>query len=122
MLRVQRRFERRVPARRLPEPPQRAVVRDGRPAPELDLDPDEQLAADLTSPTYKLDSRGRRVVEPKQETKKRLGRSPDRGDMALLTLVPAGADVVSESTRNAPAPAVAADWASEGMNPATERW
>jgi phage terminase large subunit len=90
--------------------------------PELDLDPDEQLAADLTSPTYKLDSRGRRVVEPKQETKKRLGRSPDRGDMALLTLVPAGADVVSESTRSAPAPASAADWASEGMNPATERW
>jgi hypothetical protein len=60
-------------------------------------------------------------VEPKDETKKRLGRSPDRGDMALLTLVPAGADVVSESTRNAPPP-VATDWASEGMNPATERW
>jgi hypothetical protein len=55
---------------------------------ELDLDSDEQLAADLTSPTYKLDSNGRRVVEPKAETKKRLGRSPDRGDMALMALVP----------------------------------
>jgi hypothetical protein len=56
--------------------------------PGLDLDGDEQLLADLTSPTYKLDSQGRRVVEPKQETKKRLGRSPDRADMALMTLVP----------------------------------
>jgi phage terminase large subunit len=33
---------------------------------ELDLDPDEQLAADLVAPRYKLDSRGRRVVEPKE--------------------------------------------------------
>lgn len=31
--------------------------------PELDLDGDDQLAADLTSPVYKLDSDGRRVVE-----------------------------------------------------------
>lgn len=55
---------------------------------ELDLDPDEQLAADLTGPTFRLDSAGRRVVEPKADTKKRLGRSPDRGDAVLLTLVP----------------------------------
>jgi phage terminase large subunit len=55
--------------------------------PGLDLDGDDQLAADLTSPTYKLDSQGRRVVEPKGETKKRLGRSPDRADAALMTLV-----------------------------------
>lgn len=55
---------------------------------DLDLDPDEQLAADLTSPTYTYDLKGRRVVEAKDDTKKRLGRSPDRGDGALLTLVP----------------------------------
>jgi phage terminase large subunit len=55
--------------------------------PELDLDQDEQLAADLTAPTYKIDSRGRRVVEPKKDTKKRLGRSPDRADSVMLTLV-----------------------------------
>lgn len=57
--------------------------------PDLDLDEDDQLAADLTAPEYRFDSHGRRVVERKEETKKRLGRSPDRGDAALLTLVPA---------------------------------
>lgn len=54
--------------------------------PGLDLDGDEQLLADLTAPTYKLDSQGRRVVEPKGKTKERLGRSPDRADMALMCL------------------------------------
>lgn len=52
---------------------------------EIDLDPDKKLAADLVAPHYKLDSRGRRVVEAKAETKKRLGRSPDRADAVLLT-------------------------------------
>lgn len=52
------------------------------------LPDDEQLAADLVSPRYKIDKSGRRVVEPKDETKKRLGRSPDRADSVLLTFVP----------------------------------
>lgn len=55
---------------------------------ESDLDPDDQLAADLAAPRYKLDSAGRRKVEPKEDTKKRLGRSPDRADSALLTYAP----------------------------------
>lgn len=50
---------------------------------------DEQLAADLLAPRYKMDSSGRRVVEPKEETKKRLGRSPDRADSVLLLFTPA---------------------------------
>lgn len=49
---------------------------------------DEQLAADLVSPRYKLNSSGQRVVEPKDETKKRLARSPDRADAVLLTFAP----------------------------------
>lgn len=49
---------------------------------------DEQLLADLVAPKYKLDSKGRRKVEPKEETKKRLGRSPDRADACLLLFVP----------------------------------
>lgn len=65
--------------------------------PELDLDEDDQLAADLTAPEYSFDSRGRRVVEPKAVTKKRLGRSPDRGDAVLLTLVPPVAVLAGES-------------------------
>jgi len=52
--------------------------------PGIDLDDNEQLAADLVAPSYRLDSRGRRVVEAKAETKKRLGRSPDRADAVLM--------------------------------------
>lgn len=62
---------------------------------DLDLDPDEQLLADLTSPRYTYDLKMRRVVEKKDDTKKRLGRSPDRADAVLLTLVgPTAATVV----------------------------
>ena len=52
---------------------------------DIDLDDDEQLAADLSAPQYKLDSQGRRVVERKDEIKKRIGRSPDRADAVVLT-------------------------------------
>ena len=52
--------------------------------PMLDLDDDEQLRDDLLAPRYTLDSSARRVVESKAETKKRLGRSPDRADAVLM--------------------------------------
>ena len=52
---------------------------------ELDLPPDEDLAADLLAPRYSLDSAGRRVVESKSETKRRLRRSPDRGDAVVMS-------------------------------------
>jgi hypothetical protein len=52
----------------------------------LRLPGDEQLVADLVAPRYTLDSQGRRAVEAKAETKRRLGRSPDRADAVLLTL------------------------------------
>lgn len=54
----------------------------------IDLDSDEQLSADLVSPKYSLDSSGRRVVEPKDKTKRRLGRSPDRADAVLMAFAP----------------------------------
>jgi len=41
------------------------------------------------APVYKVDSQGRRVVEPMADTKRRLGRSPD--DMNALNLAFAGA-------------------------------
>lgn len=56
--------------------------------PTLDLDSDEQLAADLVAPRYSLDSSGRRAVEPKDTTKRRLGRSPDRADAVLMAYAP----------------------------------
>lgn len=52
--------------------------------PDLDLDADEDLLADLCAPEYSINSKGRRVVEEKEETKKRLGRSPDRADAVLM--------------------------------------
>lgn len=44
----------------------------------------EKLIAQLTAPKYSLDAARRIVVEPKEETKKRLGRSPDNADALLL--------------------------------------
>jgi hypothetical protein len=44
----------------------------------------ERFVSQLTAPKYKLDSSGRIVVEPKEETKLRIGRSPDDADALLL--------------------------------------
>mgnify|MGYP001179544004 CR=1 FL=1 len=52
------------------------------------LPPDDQLLADLTNVKYKIDSRGRIQLESKEEIKKRLGRSPDRGDAVVLAYAP----------------------------------
>ncbi|MFM9629377.1 terminase large subunit domain-containing protein [Streptomyces galilaeus] len=50
----------------------------------------ERLVSQLTAPKYTTDSAGRTVVEPKEETKKRLGRSPDNADALLLAFYSAG--------------------------------
>jgi hypothetical protein len=56
---------------------------------ECDLDADDMLAADLAGPQAgKMTSRGQLTVEPKDVTRKRLGRSPDRADAVLMTLAP----------------------------------
>jgi hypothetical protein len=64
---------------------------------EFDLDSDEQLAADLSTPQYKMDIKGHRVVERKDEIKKRIGRSPDRADSVLLTIAPERGGVIKET-------------------------
>lgn len=43
---------------------------------------DEELWRDLTTPTYRT-LNGKIIVESKEEIKKRLGRSPDKGDAAV---------------------------------------
>jgi phage terminase large subunit len=54
--------------------------------PELDLDEaDNELLADLVATKYTVDSSDRLVVEPKEKTKQRLARSPDRADAVLMT-------------------------------------
>jgi hypothetical protein len=48
------------------------------------LPPDPALVADLTAPRWKLSARGVQV-ELKEEIRKRLGRSPDRGDAVVMS-------------------------------------
>lgn len=58
------------------------------------LDPEiaEDLAAELSTVKYRIDSSGRLIVESKDEMKKRLGHSPDIADSVLLTFAPEGVD------------------------------
>lgn len=52
----------------------------------IDLDPDdEDLAAELLAIKYVIDSTGRIQIEKKEDTKKRLGRSPDRADALMMS-------------------------------------
>jgi len=53
---------------------------------ELSLPPDNKLAADLTNIKFKYTSKGQIKLEAKEEVKKRLGRSPDRGDALAIAL------------------------------------
>jgi len=47
---------------------------------------DDELIADLTAPRFTYASNGTYKVESKEETKKRLGRSPDRADSAIAVV------------------------------------
>ncbi len=48
--------------------------------------PDPKAESELIAPTYAPDIQGRNKVEKKRDTKKRLGRSPDRADSVLLSI------------------------------------
>lgn len=62
---------------------------------ELDLDEhDEELASQLASIKWKPDSRGRVRLEPKDETAKRINRSPDDADTMAHTFAPSRAPVM----------------------------
>lgn len=52
------------------------------------LPPDDVLMADLTNVKYRINSRGQIEIESKEDIKKRLGRSPDRGDAVVLAFAP----------------------------------
>jgi hypothetical protein len=52
-------------------------------AAKVALPPDQQLFADLAAPRYRVNARGVQVEE-KDQIKRRLGRSPDRGDAVVL--------------------------------------
>jgi len=52
------------------------------------LPPDEDMMLELASIKYKIDSKGKIVIEPKEEMKKRIGRSPDRADAVMIAVAP----------------------------------
>lgn len=59
--------------------------------------PDEMLGEELATIRWSEDARGRTVIEPKDETKKRLPkqRSPDRADAMMLTFASASSPVIT---------------------------
>lgn len=66
------------------------------------LPPDPQLRADLTAPTWEQRTNGIQV-EAKEDIKKRLGRSPDRGDAVVMALSEGSAAVAAAAvSRNGP--------------------
>lgn len=60
---------------------------------------DEDTVAELIAPRYEEKTNGQIVVEPKKETKKRLGRSPDNADALLLCFY----SPISKATMSSPA-------------------
>lgn len=54
----------------------------------------EQLRLQALAACWQLDTHGRRVVEPKRDTKKKIGRSPDGIDAMNLAYYSAGEDIV----------------------------
>lgn len=59
------------------------------------LPPDPELRADLTTPTWELKTKGIQV-EAKDEIRKRLGRSPGKGDAVVMALSPGTAAVARQ--------------------------
>jgi hypothetical protein len=56
------------------------------PTTKLALPDDEQLIAELTAPRWRVASGAKITVEPKDETKKRIRRSPDSADAVVMSL------------------------------------
>ena len=54
----------------------------------LTLPRDDNLAAELSTRHFSLNSADRIILEPKSQYKKRLGRSPDRADAVALAFAP----------------------------------
>jgi len=52
--------------------------------PTIMLPPDDDLASDLSTPHWKTMPGGKIVIESKDEIRKRLNRSPDKGDAVCL--------------------------------------
>lgn len=62
------------------------ALREELKAGSLKLPPDPKLKGDLTNVKYSYDSRGRVMLEKKEDLKRRIGRSPDRGDALAIAV------------------------------------
>lgn len=60
------------------------ALREALAAGDITLPQDHKLSADLTNVEFSYDSRGRVKLESKADIKKRIGRSPDRGDALAI--------------------------------------
>lgn len=65
------------------------------------LPDDRELLADLASPTFEITRSGVKL-EPKEDIKKRLGRSPDKGDAVVMCLAPGNLAVKRTTGRTKP--------------------
>jgi hypothetical protein len=52
----------------------------------LALPPDDELTQEITEPQWSTRSNGDIIIEPKDDIKERLGRSPDKLDSLLLSI------------------------------------
>lgn len=51
------------------------------------MPPDDELLADLAAPRFEVRTSGI-LIEPKEEIRKRLGRSTNKGDAVVMALAP----------------------------------
>jgi hypothetical protein len=63
----------------------RELLDPSNPSTTIALPDDENLIADLISPKWRVAAGAKIVVEPKDETKKRIRRSPDTGDSVVMS-------------------------------------
>src|SRR3954452_8042884 len=72
----------------------RVIVASNPPTTAEGLPPDPELRADLCAPTWKLGARGI-LLESKDDIRKRLGRSPGKGDVFVMSGWEGNKDAVS---------------------------
>lgn len=71
------------------------------PIDEVEIPDDDMLFEELTQRKYGYDQKDRRKVEPKDEFKKRIGRSPDRADGLLLAFHSRGSSSIMTDEQRA---------------------
>lgn len=75
------------------------------------LPDDDELIGELAAPRWKPTSRGRVLVESKDEIRKRIGRSTDRADAVVMAFASRGEDTAEAHSVAVPMRATARRWA-----------